>query len=115
MRDFLLTESAIAFPDLNIARGDVHYTEDINPDALTDAWLDRGTSYIWKVGALSITDSNKCDWIYVAFGVQRGEHSRPELKGAMYFDDGENDDPGRVIRRAIECLSWQHPVFDKDL
>lgn len=88
------------------------YKEDANQDALTDEWLENRTSYIYKVGVLCAIDSNKCDFVHIAIGTQRDQNSTPELKGSFYFDEGENDDMGRVIKRAIQCLELIHPVFE---
>lgn len=90
------------------------YSEDVNDDALTDAWLDKRTSYIYKVGVLCAIDSNKCDWANVVIGVQRSNESEVEIKGEFDFNEGENDDMGRVIDRAVQILTFMHPAFDKD-
>lgn len=88
------------------------YHEDVNPDALTDAWLDNGTSYIYKVGTLAIIDWNKADYVRVVIGILRDERRLPEVVGEFYFHDGENMDIGRVIKRAVGCLQLGHPVFE---
>jgi len=87
------------------------YHEDVNKDALTEDWLENSTSYIYKVGVLCAIDSNKCDFVHIAIGTQRDDKCTPEIKGSFYFNEGENDDMGRVIKRAIECLEFIHPVF----
>ena len=88
------------------------YSEDVNDDALSDAWLENQTSYIWKVGTLAQWDSNKCDYIHVFIGHERAL-GRYEFIGMLYYSSGENDDPGRCLRRYPECLAQLHPVFDK--
>ena len=90
------------------------YSEDVNEDALTDAWLDNRTSYIYKVGVMCAIDSNKCDWVHVAIGVQRSENSDMELKGVFHFNEGENDDMGRVVDRAFKLMQYTHPAFELD-
>lgn len=90
------------------------YSEDINPDALTEDWLEKRTSYIWKVAVLTAVDSNKLDFTHVAIGVQRDDKNLPELKGTFYFDEGENDDMGRVIHRAVSLLENMHNIFQND-
>lgn len=87
------------------------YSEDVNPDALSDDWLKNETSYIHKVATLCAIDANKCDWVYIVIGVQRTEGSNMKVKGMFYFDEGENDDIGRVIERAMRMLKMAHPVF----
>lgn len=94
------------FPD---CRG---YSEDVNEDALSDKWLESKTSYIWKVGTLAQWDSNKCDYIRVFIGHERAP-GQYEFIGMLHYSDGENDDPGRCLRRYPECLADVHPVFDK--
>jgi len=88
------------------------YSENKNNDALTDAWLNNRTSYIYKVGVMAAIDRNKCDFAHVVIGTQRGENSEPELKGYFYFNEGENDDMGRVIERAFKLLQYIHPAFE---
>lgn len=90
------------------------YAEDVNPDALSEDWLENQTSYIYKVGVLTAIDANKCDWVKVAIGFQRGENSNIEIKGVLNFRDGENDDIGRVLERAVNLLKGMHPVFEAD-
>lgn len=90
------------------------YAEDVNPDALSDDWLENRTSYIYKVGVLTAIDANKCDWVEVVIGCQRSENSDIEIKGVLNFQDGENDDIGRVLERTINLLKTIHPVFDAD-
>lgn len=87
------------------------YSQDTNDDALSDAWLDKGSSYIWRVGTLSIWDANKCDWCGLVFGQRRDPDRRPEVIGSARWDDGENDDPARTFVRALTAAAMVHPVF----
>lgn len=88
------------------------YSEDVSEDALTEDWLENRTSYIYKVGILAAIDANKCDWVYVAIGTQRGEHSPVQIIGVLHFEEGENDDMGRVIKRVSQLLAYTHPAFE---
>ncbi len=88
------------------------YDENINVDALSDEWLKNGTSYIYKVGVLCAIDSNKCDWVWVAIGTQRSHSADIEVKGMFHFCEGENDDMGRTILRALELCENIHPAFN---
>lgn len=90
------------------------YSEDVNLDALSDEWLENRTSFIYKVGVLCAIDSNKCDWVHIAIGTQRSKDSEMEIKGTFYFNEGENDDMGRVIDRAFKLLQHIHPAFELD-
>lgn len=89
------------------------YQENVNEDALTDAWLKTNTSYIWKVGVLAQWDSNKCDWMRLFIGHERGP-GRLEFIGMLYFQDGENDDIGRCLKRYLNVAANIHPVLDGD-
>jgi len=89
-----------------------HYREDVNKDALSRDWLDKGTSYIYKVAIVLAIDSNKCDWVYAAIGTQRGDKSSPICLGTLHFAEGENDDMGRTIKRALELMQYTHGAFD---
>jgi hypothetical protein len=114
MKDFLIKEwekqSGRKF-DREIY--DVQYFEDINEDVDDkDTWLERGTSFIYKVCSLSFTDSNKCDFAHVILGMQRNKDSEPIYCGYLYFKQGENDDPGSVLTRWRYGLSVNHPVFE---
>ena len=94
-----------------------HYSENVNDDAISgDDWLENRTSYIWKVGVLSVIDGKKCDWAHLFIGHLRDDQSEPEFIGVLYWQDGENDDIGRCLRRYLKCLddSRHHPVFDDD-
>jgi hypothetical protein len=91
------------------------YREDINLDALSDAWLEKRTSYIYKVGVLTAIDANKCDWVCIVIGMQRDKDSEVTVIGVLDFIDGENDDISRVIKRSITMLQYMHPVFDEIL
>ena len=88
------------------------YSESVNDDANSEDWLKNGTSYIYKVGVLCAIDSNKCDWVHVAIGTQRTEKSQPIVIGTLNFEEGENDDMGRVINRAVKLINYTHPAFE---
>lgn len=91
----------------------VRYEESVNPDAANGgAWLESNTSYIWKVGVLSIADGNKRDWAYLLIGHQREPNARFEFIGKLYWSDGENDDPGRCLRRYVECAARADVLFE---
>ena len=115
MKDFLkqkLSEiypSTIEYKDLMT----LQYSEDVNEDVTTGDWLENRTSFIYKVGVLAAIDNNKCDYVYIAIGTQRTESSEPVLKGSFYFNQGENDDMGRVIKRALNCLEFIHSAFEQ--
>lgn len=87
------------------------YTEHDNPAALTDAWLENNSSYIWRVGVLTRIDNNKADWMHVWIGHER-HPGKTEYIGHLHYADGENDDPGQCLMRALELLAMQHPSFD---
>ncbi len=121
MKEFLLQQAECE--DERMANGnqydnsdwkvyDTQYAENEQPEALDDSWLDKGVSYIWKVAVLSLTDSNKCDFLKVYVATQRNEESEPEYHGVLYFSDGENNDVGRVIKRAVDLMKVCHPVYD---
>lgn len=91
----------------------VSYREDINPDAADgDAWLKNRTSYIWKVGVLSIADGNKRDWGYLLIGHQRMPDAECEFIGELYWRDGENDDPGKCLKRYVRCAEMADVLFE---
>lgn len=116
LRDFLeghaRAETALADA---IAHGDafLRYAEDQNDDALTDAWLEKRTSYIWRVGTLAVIDSNKRDWAILFVGHER-EPGKLELIGRLNYVDGENDDPGRSLQRIALCAAQADIVFEAD-
>lgn len=112
MKQFLLNKLIAQYGD-RFHHGDVlfHYEEDTNPDALTNAWLENRTSYIYKVCILVSIDANKCDWAHIAIGYQRAEGAEPVLLGTFFFPQGENDDINRVLYRAMKMLEHVHPVF----
>ena len=90
------------------------YAESVNPFAIDgDKWLEARTSYIWKVGVLAQWDSNKCDYAYIVIGYER-EPGQMQVLGHLYFPQGENDDIGRVLGRAIDVAASIHPVFIAD-
>lgn len=104
LKDFLEEQAKQLLAGDNFCRPIVCYSEDVNHDAANgDAWLERGTSYVWKVGVLSVVDGNKRDWGYLFIGHQRDPGAPFEFIGQLHYASGENDDPGRCIRRAIEC------------
>ena len=37
-----------------------------------------------------------------------------ELKGVFHFNEGENDDMGRVIDRAFKLMQYAHPALELD-
>lgn len=37
-----------------------------------------------------------------------------QFTGMLHWADGENDDVGRGLLRAINLASWLHPVFSDD-
>lgn len=92
----------------------VAYRESQNDDALSDAWLESDTSYIWRVGVLVLYDNNKCDWCRILIGTQRSEASVAKVIGMLEWEGGENDDPARTVKRAMEMASIVHPVFHAD-
>lgn len=120
MKDFLLEEVKKARPEvagqLEESLLMIRYSEDINPDAVSgsEQWLKNRTSFIWKTAVLTLIDANKCDWVYVAYGTQRDEKAAPLFVGVVYFDEGENDDIGRVMERFNKLLLRHHPVFDPE-
>lgn len=89
------------------------YAEETNDDALSKLWLENNTSYIWRVGVLAQWDSNKCDYAHVFIGHER-EPGKLEFIGTLFWQDGENDDIGRCLRRVLDLLSGIHPVFDHE-
>lgn len=90
------------------------YLEDTNDDALSNDWLEKRTSWIYKVEVLAGIDSNKCDWAVVAIGTQRNKDSKIDIIGRLNFNKGENHDIGRVLDRALKVLTYIHPAFDKN-
>ena len=93
----------------------VTYTESVSADAINgDAWLENGTTYIWKVGILTKIDSNKCDWVNVFIAHQRDENATPQFIGHLHWQEGENDDIGRSLDRYLAILRRcpNHPVFE---
>jgi len=89
-----------------------NYLEDNNLDVINNTWLENRTSYIYKVAVMTAIDSNKCDFAHVVIVTQRSINAKPELKGYLYFREGENDDMGAVIQRAFELLKCMHPAFE---
>ena len=112
MKEFL-KEHLKSISEFNDEWTSWEYSEDVNEDANTDAWLENRTSYVYKVGVLCAIDSNKLDWIYAAIGTQRKDGSGFEIKGTFHFERGENDDVGRVIKRALDCMKFINPIFEE--
>ena len=90
------------------------YRQNTNDDAKTDAWLASGTSYIWRVGVLTIWDANKCDQCGVVFGHRREPGYDHQVIGWANWSEGENDDPARTWQRVIDLAAETHPVFHND-
>lgn len=88
------------------------YLQNVNEDALSDVWLDNGTSYIWKVGVLTIIDGNKRDWAYAFIGHHREPNRSCEFIGVLHWRDGENADPGPCLRRYVSLLSEADIIFE---
>ena len=114
MKNYLKEYLFLNYPDVKEYENyyNFYYSENENRDALTNDWLDNKTSYIYKVGVLCAIDSNKCDFVHVVIGSQRAEYSEAEFKGYFYFKDGDNDDMGKTLERALEVMKNIHPAFD---
>lgn len=114
MKKFLLEQAKPYIDDFNYESPFiVGYSQDVNDDAINgDAWLDNGTSWVWKVAVLTLFDSNKRDFGKAYLGMQKSPSSEPILIGTVEFGDGENDDCGRVMRRLLNCLSDAEVCFD---
>jgi len=89
------------------------YREDANDDALTGAWLDNETSYIWKVGVLSVVDGNKRDWGYLFIGHHRKPNYPFEFIGELCWGNGEKDDPGQCLERYLKCAKNADILFER--
>ena len=93
----------------------VAYTESTSPDAIDgDKWLKNHQPYIWKIGVLTLVDSNKRDWAYAFIGHHREPDHPMEFIGMLHWQDGENDDIARSIERYVECLEACDIVFRVD-
>lgn len=91
----------------------VEYDENINPHAANGKeWLDKGSSYIWKVGILMTWDSNKFDYCTIFIGHQRDPEAESEFIGLLHWKDGEGDDIGRCLTRYLKILRSAHPSFE---
>lgn len=110
MKDFLKQELLGKISDPKYYSFD--YLDNVNNDVPNNVWLENQTSFIYKVAVMTAIDSNKCDFAHVVIGTQRYKDSEPELKGYLYFCEGENDDMGRVIERAFRLLPLIHSAFD---
>ena len=105
MENYLKEELKKVFPDIEDEYVYFDYSENINVDVDDkDTWLEKRTSYIYKVATLAAIDNNKCDYASIIIGTQRSENSTPEIVGTLNFHRGENDDMGRVIKRAVDLL-----------
>lgn len=85
------------------------YEEDVEEHY--NEFIERGCSYIYKVGAFAVMDGNKFDYAYVFFGIQRSKSDNPEYLGCFEFPDGENTDIGVVLGRALKCLAEIDDIF----
>lgn len=112
LKNFLIAEADKVSP-LNPEWPDRRaYHENVSEDAINgDAWLESGSSYIWKVGVLAQIDSNKCDYVRMFIAHER-RPGQLEFIGMLYWRDGENDDIGRSLRRYVKVASFIHPVFE---
>ena len=91
----------------------VSYRENVNPYAIDgDKWLETNTSFIWKVGVLSVADGNKRDWCLLFMAQQRSPEHEFEFIGKLEWSDGENDDPGRCLRRMVKCSSQADILYE---
>lgn len=113
MEEFLKLEVNKMFPHYfdDEACVNVAYEEDVNPDAASDAWLESCTSFIYKIGVLSVVDANKCDFATVFIGHQRTPGAKPEFIGYLNWSDGENDDPKRSLARYVKLIQQSHFMF----
>lgn len=89
----------------------IQYAEDVNPDAANETWLESQTSYIWKVGVLTLIDRNKSDWAYLFIGHQRKPKGDCQFIGKLYWEGGENDDPAASLERYIKCAQAATLLF----
>ena len=111
MEDFLKAQIKRIY-DIDDEYVSYKYESNLSPHALTDKWLKKKKSYIYEVSVLAAIDSNKCDYVYIVIGVKRSDKSESELKGTFYFSEGENDDMGRVLKRAFKLIQSIHPAFE---
>lgn len=113
--DYAKTHPSNPFDEENYYGGSpiIGYHEDVNPDADNgDAWLESCTSYIWKVGTLTLLDDNKRDFGWVFIGIQRTSNEPPEFFGFYDLPEGENTDASRVIKRIVTCLQNSDCIFE---
>lgn len=81
------------------------YCEDVESDYM-ESWGMGGEvecSYIYKVGVLSVSDGNKCDFakLFIAAEVEEGKF---DYFGELFFSEGENTDLERTLPRIGKCL-----------
>jgi hypothetical protein len=114
LKNFLWNKAVELTPQWNHWLVDTSYQEDVNPDALSDAWLDNDTSYIWKVGVLAVLDGNKRDWVHLFVGHHREPQEQCEFVGHFSWRDGENDDIARCLQRYLKCAQWADIIFLPD-
>jgi hypothetical protein len=112
LEDFLRTEAHTRF---DLAGWDLEeladwpkpriiYRENVHPDALTDRCYESHTSFIWKVGVLSVIDGNKMDWMNVLMGYEvRPGHF--EIIGEFKFEQGENADLAWTLHRTFKLIA----------
>lgn len=118
LRDFLVAEAQKSHPqifDREFIALQVGYAESISPDAIDgDKWLESRTSYIWKVGVLSVVDGNKSDWAHLFIGHWRSPEHDCELIGHLFWFDGENDDIARSLARYLKCAEYANTLLSLD-
>jgi hypothetical protein len=99
--EFIRKNAKEVFPELfdrtDYFQPNEKYRETVNPDALSDDWLQNNTTYIYKVGVYLVYDSNKMDWLYAFYGYQRYEKGGMAFLGYLQFPQGENDDMSRTF------------------
>jgi hypothetical protein len=115
LKDFLMAHAERDCPSLAGVKDNYAYSEDVNPDAANGKWLERGTSYIWKIGVLAVIDSNKCDYVTVYIAHERSKPENEmhfvEVIGKLHWRDGENDDIARSLQRYMKCLAEADFIF----
>jgi len=104
MEQFLKEELKKTYSDIEDGCVHYNYSENINKDVDNGTWLENKSSYIHKVAILTAIDNNKCDYVNIIIGTQRSKNSTPKIIGTFDFSNGENDDMGKVIKRAIDLL-----------
>lgn len=112
LKNWLTDIAKKTIPDTFQCNPSLVFDEDINEDALTNAWLKSETSYIYNVSVLAVIDRNKCDFVDLFIASQKNENYSPTFIGHLKFPQGENDDIARVLKRAINLTKYMHPVFE---